>query len=69
MADKEVKAVSAELKSRWELLGFAWVAAKCSLTSLLQTFISALGKLPIVIMIVSDRIHTLIGFLTGVNDD
>jgi len=49
------------------LLGFAWVAAKCSLTSLLQTFISALGKFPISIMIMSDRIHTLIGFLTGVN--
>ena len=67
MVDKEVKAVSAEPKSRWELLGFAWVAAKCSLTNLLQTFISALGKFPISIMIMSDRIHTLIGFLTGVN--
>lgn len=62
------KCVGAKPKSRWELLGFAWVAAKCSLTSLLQIFISALGKFPISIMIMSDRIHTLIGFLTGVND-
>ena len=38
------------------------IVAKCSLTKTIQHFIAVLGKSPIFKEIMSDRIHTLIGF-------
>jgi len=62
MAENEAQKATKEPMWLWELLGFAWVVEKCSLTSSCQHFIDVLGKLPISIMIASDRIHRLITF-------
>jgi hypothetical protein len=62
MAENEAQKATKEPMWLWELLGFAWVVGKCSLTRVCLNFIDVLGKLPISIMIMSDRIHTLIGF-------